>query len=91
MELPFLTYIIYFVSIFVGIFYLVVYFQNKNKLQSREFKEEPMVSIVVPAYNEEKNIPKIIESFNDIDYPKEKLELIIVDDGSKDNTYAIAK
>ncbi|MFH1839920.1 MAG: glycosyltransferase family 2 protein [Nanoarchaeota archaeon] len=91
MELPFLTYIIYFVSIFVGIFYLVVYFQNKNKLQSREFKEEPMVSIVVPAYNEEKNIPKIIESFNEIDYPKEKLELIMVDDGSKDNTYAIAK
>ena len=90
MELPILTYVIYFISIFVGFFYLVAYFQNKNKIQSRDYKEEPFVSVVVPAYNEEENLPKIVKSFNEIDYPKEKLELIIVDDGSTDKTYEVA-
>ena len=90
MELPFLTYIIYYISLFVGVFYLVIYFQSRNKLQSREYEEEPFVSVLVPAYNEEKNLLKIVDSFNEIDYPKEKLELIIIDDGSTDKTYELA-
>ncbi|WP_053365627.1 polysaccharide deacetylase family protein [Bacillus sp. FJAT-27245] len=44
----------------------------------------PLVSVVIPAYNEERVIKKTIESIMDSDYPN--LEIIVVDDGSKDGT-----
>jgi len=47
---------------------------------------EPTVTVIVAARNEEKNIRQCIESLVKIDYPKEKLEIIIVDDFSTDRT-----
>jgi cellulose synthase/poly-beta-1,6-N-acetylglucosamine synthase-like glycosyltransferase len=44
------------------------------------------VSIVVAARNEEKNILDCLESLNNIIYPENKLEIIIVDDNSTDST-----
>jgi len=51
--------------------------------------ERKFVSVIIPAYNEEKVIAKTIESTLEIDYPQK--EIIVVDDGSKDNTLRIAK
>lgn len=45
----------------------------------------PLVSIIVPAYNEEVNIVRTIESLLKQDYPN--FDIIVVDDGSKDSTY----
>ena len=50
---------------------------------------EPTVSIIVPAYNEEKHIRKCLDSLMAIDYPKEKLEIIVVDNCSTDKTREI--
>ncbi|HLP16291.1 MAG TPA: glycosyltransferase [Bacteroidota bacterium] len=50
---------------------------------------EPMVSIVVAARNEEHNIGTCIASLAEIEYPKDKLEVIIVDDQSTDATSRI--
>lgn len=49
----------------------------------------PMISVIIPAYNEEKVIAKTIESTLEIDYPKK--EIIVVDDGSIDKTLQVAK
>ena len=58
----------------------------------RKIKDfEPNVSIVVPAYNEEKNIGECLSSIYALNYPKSKLEVIVVDDGSKDGTISIIK
>lgn len=46
----------------------------------------PTVSVVIAARNEEENIERRIRNIWDQDYPKEKLELIIVSDGSVDKT-----
>jgi cellulose synthase/poly-beta-1,6-N-acetylglucosamine synthase-like glycosyltransferase len=46
------------------------------------------VSILVPVHNEEKNIEKKLENLQLVDYPKEKMEVIIVDDASDDNSVA---
>ncbi len=50
---------------------------------------EPFVSVIVPAYNEEKVICRTIDSLLASDY--RNLEIIIVDDGSPDDTLEIAR
>lgn len=51
-----------------------------------KIKNLPAVSVIIPVYNNEKNIGKLIESLLKSDYPKELLEIIIVDNGSNDRT-----
>ena len=51
----------------------------------------PSVSVIVPAYNAEKNIGKLIKSLLRQDYPQELLEIIIVDNSSADRTRQIIK
>jgi biofilm PGA synthesis N-glycosyltransferase PgaC len=46
----------------------------------------PRVSIVMSLFNEQKNIEKKLENLKQIQYPHEKLELIIVDDNSSDSS-----
>lgn len=53
-----------------------------------EVKTYPMVTVIIPAYNEEKVISHTIEALIETKYPKK--EIIFVDDGSKDKTLAIA-
>jgi glycosyltransferase involved in cell wall biosynthesis len=47
-------------------------------------KGKPKVSIIVPSYNEEKNISRCIETLMQQNY--QPLEIIVIDDGSKDQT-----
>ena len=51
----------------------------------------PHVSVVIAARNEEKNIERRIRNIMNQDYPKEKLEVIVVSDGSIDATDDIVK
>ena len=64
-----------------------------NKLRYKDVKSdpsfEPTFTLIVPAYNEENVIARTIDFFLKTDYPDEKKELIIVNDGSKDNTYHV--
>ncbi|MBP7239493.1 MAG: glycosyltransferase [Saprospiraceae bacterium] len=50
----------------------------------------PFVSIIIPAKNEEKLLRGCISSLHQLDYPKEKIEIIIVDGLSSDNTAGVA-
>ena len=83
------------VSVIVSAFFLSVYilafFVWRRRKASIPDERLPGVSIVVPAYNEGKNIAETIESLLRLDYPKDRLEIIVVDDGSTDNTYEVAK
>ena len=78
--------------LFVSFFYLLFFiwlangFQKSKKDSSEEF---PLVSIIVAARNEEKNINQFISSLINQNYPKEKFEIIIANDKSSDNTYQI--
>lgn len=47
---------------------------------------EPSVTFVIPCKNEEKSIAKTIEKSFETDYPKEKIEVIVINDGSTDGT-----
>ena len=53
-------------------------------------KFEPSVTILIPARNEEKVIGRILQRMNELTYPKNKLQVIVIDDASTDETGKIA-
>jgi cellulose synthase/poly-beta-1,6-N-acetylglucosamine synthase-like glycosyltransferase len=52
---------------------------------------QPSVTILIAAYNEERDIEKTIKNKLDLDHPKEKLEIIVISDGSTDKTDEIVR
>lgn len=50
---------------------------------------EPSVTFVIPCKNEEKDIANTVEKCFEADYPSEKMEVIVINDGSTDGTQAV--
>jgi mycofactocin system glycosyltransferase len=48
----------------------------------------PLVSIVIPVYNRPAEIAECLASLRSLDYPEDKIEVIVVDDASRDHTVA---
>jgi poly-beta-1,6-N-acetyl-D-glucosamine synthase len=80
--------LICFVSVYVSLFWMII---SSKKLKKIERKDIPYITIGVPAYNEEKSIRETLESLANLDYPRNKLEIIVVNDGSKDKTKEIVE
>jgi len=53
----------------------------------RDVGLEPTVAIVVPAYNEGDAVSRTIHSCRSLEYPMDKLEIVVVNDGSADDTW----
>jgi cellulose synthase/poly-beta-1,6-N-acetylglucosamine synthase-like glycosyltransferase len=53
--------------------------------------DPPNVSVLVPVKNEEKVVGRLLDSLVRLDYPKENLEVVVVEDESKDRTLEICK
>lgn len=86
--------IVIYLSIYLGLvataFYILSYFSHRKKGELLFSDEElPFVSVLIPAWNEEGTIQKTIESIMASDY--KDFEVIVIDDGSKDDTLQIAK
>ena len=52
---------------------------------------KPYISVVICAHNEEKRLLESLNTVKDQDFPKEKYEIVVVDNASTDNTAEIAK
>lgn len=63
----------------------IFYFKNFDK-KIKKIDKYPMVSILVPAHNEAKVIGRTVESLLLLNYPKDKMELIVINDNSSDNS-----
>tara|TARA_R110002050_G_scaffold30928_1_gene79109 strand:- start:1822 stop:2991 length:1170 start_codon:yes stop_codon:yes gene_type:complete len=61
------------------------------KKRSFDPNYQPSVTLVVPAFNEESFIMEKVKNSLELDYPKDKLRILFVTDGSNDNTYQILK
>ena len=95
------------IQVFVGLFYVAISFilwtfggyyifmAIVSKFIKKKYlydeKYTPLVSIIITAYNEEKVIKQKIENTLNLDYPKNLLEIIVVDDGSSDRTPEIVR
>lgn len=90
---PILNYTIALFSLFTVIFFLLLFLKNRNRIHSKppDNSWTPKVSIIIPAYNEGEFVRKSLESVLALEYPKDKLEVLLINDGSTDNTLEIAK
>ena len=66
---------------------------NKNKVLSNIERStfEPAVTILIPAHNEEKVIGRLLQRIVELTYPKDKLQVVVINDASTDQTGAIAE
>src|SRR3989344_1662017 len=88
-ELIFFVYT--FLSIYMLSLFVILYLQSRKEMFSYPKGKVEPVSIVMPCYNEQKNIGLAIESLLNLKYPKDMLEIIIVDDKSTDNSVNIVR
>lgn len=68
------------------IYTLIRYFKYKP-IASVSDEELPTCTVIVPAFNEGKQVWKTLKSLASSNYPAEKLQIISIDDGSKDDTW----
>lgn len=66
--------------------------KNKNNIymQESDGKNKPYCSVIIPFYNSASTIVLCLESISRLNYPKEKLEIILIDNGSTDESADIA-
>lgn len=87
--------LLWFLSTYFAIVILLVMLTKKKKIFEvplfKDLKQTPMVTILVPVYNEGMKVKETLDSLKKIDYPKNKLEIIILNDGSKDNTGEVVR
>jgi len=60
-------------------------------VEKKVLSKFPFVSILVPAHNEEKVVGRLLQRLTELTYPKDKFEVIVVDDHSGDATSQIVK
>ncbi len=63
-----------------------------KRIKGKRFDEtvedyEPTVSVVIPMFNEGEGIYRTLKSLVEMDYPKDKLKIVVVDDCSTDDSY----
>ncbi|MBU5557504.1 MAG: glycosyltransferase family 2 protein [Candidatus Aenigmarchaeota archaeon] len=80
------------ISLYMFFMFFLLYVRNRTQLRTAPVMTVlPTVSIIVPAYNEEKTIAGTLEAIKRLQYPPDKLEILVVDDGSTDGTAAVVK
>lgn len=87
--------VIFFFYIFLALYglslFIFIYLPHRQKLFAYPKGTPEPVSIVMPCYNEGSHIGAAIESLLSLDYPKDMLEIIVVDDCSKDNSADVVR
>lgn len=80
-------FILYLIDL--GFYSFAAFLAKKTRIHSTARSGQPLVSVIVAAKDEESNIRTCLESLTKLNYPKQKLEVIIANDQSTDNTPAI--
>ena len=79
-----------FAALYFEVFLLISLFESKKAKTAPEKKYDteytPGVTVIVPCFNEEATVAKTLDSLLALDYPKENLHILVVNDGSTDGT-----
>lgn len=81
-----------FLALYLEVFLLITFFERRPAQKSATLpKRYPSVAILVPCWNKAATLGGTVESLLAMEYPKDKLSVIIIDDGSTDGTFAAAQ
>ena len=88
MTIEVLTYPFLFIAVFFEVFLLVTFISApaRERRARKLSTKTPPVAVIVPCWNEENTIKGTVDSLLALDYPKDKLSIVLVDDGSTDGT-----
>jgi len=92
MKIVFFSIVGFILYVYAGypvILFILALFRRRSKPD--ESGELPTVALIISAYNEERIIREKIENSLELDYPEDKLRIIIASDGSLDGTDAIVR
>lgn len=90
-----IIYVFLFLSLYFEVFLLLAFLQDHAQsavpVPVASDQDLPRVAVVVPCFNERKSLHETLASLLALDYPQDKLEILVVDDGSTDDTALIAE
>ena len=73
----------------VGNFFLLIFKRIKLDKDKNELTFKPPISVIIPVYNSAATLEGCIESIDRSTYPNELIDVLCVDNGSKDNSFKI--
>jgi len=89
-----LTWLFIFLTVYVYAGYFIILFVLEKIMPARQISEQsdlPSVTMIIAAFNEEDVIGKKLENCRELDYPTDKLQVMVVADGSSDSTADVAR
>lgn len=88
-ELVFYVYL--FIALYMTSLLVFIWVPNRKNLFSYPHGKAVPVSIVMPCYNDSETVAHALDSLLNLKYPKEMIEIIVVDDKSNDNSVEIVR
>ncbi len=91
MHLAVFAYPFIFTGLYFEVFMLLTFLSApaKERRARPPVTVYPKVGLIVPCWNEETTIDGTVQSLLNLDYPKDRLRIILVNDGSTDNTKTV--
>lgn len=80
----------YFFALYFGVFWLLIYLRGGEERKT-VLRGRPPITILIPAYNEESKISRAIDSCIRADYPNNKKQILVINDGSTDRTADVCR
>ncbi len=89
--MEYFLYVFLFISLYFQIFLLISYFEKKKPEENKQLNDIAYLTatVIVPCFNEETTVERTIKSLLALEYPEDKLTIMIIDDGSTDNTWQV--
>ena len=88
-----ILYAVLFISLYFEVVLLITFLEARIETKEARSQKKtatlPTVAVIVPCYNEEATVADTLYSLLALDYPKEKLQIIAVNDGSTDTTGSV--
>jgi len=88
--------LIWFMIFYQLVLTLAGFFHDRRSMKERKAVDAltfdfPRVCVLIPAHNEEKVIAATLEAMRKLDYPADRLDILVINDGSSDDTAAIVE
>lgn len=88
MQAEFIAYPFLFIALYFEVFLMLTFISSQGRASRARAvsTKNPKVAIIVPCWNEETTVAGTVRSLLALEYPADKLQIILVDDGSTDGT-----